>query len=78
MNGQHRAIRALLQSMAPRRAIDYIQSFELPEVEERILIECDVRRRPYASLCSAGYSEKVIKDAKRRVYAKIADAINNG
>lgn len=78
MNSQHRAIRALLQSMAPRRAIDYIQSFDLPELEEKVLIECDVRRRSYASLCSAGYSEKVIKDAKRRAYAKIADAINNG
>lgn len=78
MNSQHRAIRALLQSMAPRRAIDYIQSFDLPELEEIILIECDVRRRSYASLCPAGYSEKVIKDAKRRAYAKIADAINNG
>lgn len=78
MNSQYRAIRALLQSMAPRRAIDYIQSFELPELEERILIECDVRKRSYASLYRDGYSEKVIKDTKRRAYAKIADAINNG
>lgn len=78
MNSHHRAIRAVLQSMAPRRAIDYIQSFELPELEERILIECDVRKRSYASLYCDGYSEKVIKDAKRRAYAKIADAINNG
>lgn len=77
MNSQHRAIRALLQSMAPHRAIDYIRSFGLPEQEETVLIECDVRRRTYASLYSAGYSEKVIKDAKRRAYAKIADAINN-
>lgn len=78
MNSQNHAIRTHLQTMAPRRAIDYIQSFQLPEVEERVLIECDVRRRSYASLCPAGYSEKVIKDAKRRAYAKIADAIKNG
>ena len=78
MNSQHHAIRALLQTMAPRRAIDYIHSFELPELEEYILIECDVRKRSYASLYSAGYSEKVIKEAKRRAYSKIADAINNG
>lgn len=78
MNSHHRAIRAVLQTMAPKRAIEYIQAFELPELEEKILIECDVRKRSYASLCFDGYSEKVIKDAKRRAYAKIADALNNG
>lgn len=78
MDSQHRAIRALLQSMAPKRAIEYVRSFELPELEEKLLIECDVRKRSYASLYCAGYSEKVIKDAKRRAYAKIEDAINNG
>lgn len=47
MNSQHRAIRALLQSMAPKRAIAYIRAFELPEEEAQYLIECDVRRKSY-------------------------------
>ena len=45
MDKQHRAIRAQLSSMAPRRAVAYIRSFELPPDEMACLVECDVRGR---------------------------------
>lgn len=77
MNSQHRAIRAVLQSMSPKRATDYIKSFGLTEEEERVLIECDVKRRTYASQYRDGYTERVIKDRKKSAYAKIADEIEH-
>ncbi len=79
MNSQHRAIRALLQTMAPRRAVDYIRSFQLPEEEELFLIECDVRGKSYAEAAAEhSTTPEVIKRRRQRAYAKIADAINNG
>lgn len=76
LNSQHRAIRAILKEMSTKRAIGYICAFELPEVEEYLLIECDIRKRSYASLYQEGYTESVIKSAKRRAYHRIADELN--
>lgn len=45
MDKASRSVRAMLRSMAPAVSIPYIQSFRLPEDEERVLIECDARRR---------------------------------
>lgn len=78
MNNQHRAIRALLQTMAPRRAMDYIHSFQLPEDEERFLVECDVRGKSYVETArDNATTPEVIKRRRHRAYAKIADAINH-
>lgn len=78
MNSQHRAIRTLLQSMAPKRAIAYIRAFELPEEEARYLIECDVRRKSYVKAAEDNHTTpEVIKRRRQRAYRKIADAITN-
>lgn len=73
MNERHRAIRALLTTMSPRRAVEYIKSFELPLDEETALIECDVRRK---SCVQVGYTLHIAPDTvkryKRRAYSKIA------
>lgn len=61
--------------MSPERAIDYIKSFGLPEIEEQILIECDVHKRPYSKVGFLGLSEGMIRDRKRKAYQKIADGI---
>lgn len=45
MDPRSRAVRAMLRGMAPADSIPYIQSFRLPEDEERVLVECDARRR---------------------------------
>ena len=78
MNAQHKAIRALLTTMAPKRATDYIKSFELPEEEELFLLECDVRRKSYVKAADDNHTTpEVVKRCKMSAYAHIADAINN-
>lgn len=80
MDSQHKAIRALLTTMAPNRAIGYIKSFNLPEEEEYCLIECDVKRKSYSQLVTDNdkpFSPEVIKKRKNSAYAHIADQINN-
>jgi DNA-directed RNA polymerase specialized sigma24 family protein len=76
VNSQHRAIRALLQSMSPRRAVGYIQSFQLPDEEEQALIECDVRGKSCVQaadgLCT---TPDTIKRRRQRAYRKMADAM---
>lgn len=37
------AVRAMLRSMCPSASIPLIKSYQLPEEEERVLIECDAR-----------------------------------
>nr|DAO78792.1 MAG TPA: ECF sigma factor [Caudoviricetes sp.] len=74
MDGTHRAIRAKLSSMAPKRAVAYILSFELPADEAACIIECDVRRKSYAQVCDALHlSPEAVNRCRRRAYKKIAD-----
>nr|DAR54859.1 MAG TPA: ECF sigma factor [Caudoviricetes sp.] len=74
MNSQHKRIRAELSAMAPRRAVEYILSFELPQDEAACLIECDVRRKSYAQVCEALHlSPEAVNRCRRRAYQKIAD-----
>lgn len=76
MNGQHRAIRALISEMSPERAIDYIEAFGLPEKEKTCIIEKDVNDLSYVQICEKHrFSPEVVKEARRRAYAKIADGI---
>lgn len=78
MNSQHKAIRALLTTMAPKRAIEYIKSFDLPDEEELFLIECDVRRKSYVKAADDNHTTpEVIKRRRNSAYSHIADAINN-
>lgn len=45
MDSQHKQIRAELSAMAPKRAVAYVLSFELPPSEAACIIECDVRQK---------------------------------
>lgn len=78
MDSQHRAIRAHISSMAPRRAEAYIRSFELPEEETESLIQCDVRGLSYIQAAERLHiSPEALKKRRRRAFAKIADDIFN-
>ena len=78
MDPQHRHIRAQLSSMAPRRAVAYIRSFELPPDEMACLVECDVYGKSYAQVSEQMHvSPEYVKKRRRRAFAKIADEINN-
>ena len=74
MDKQHRAIRAQLSSMAPKRAVAYILSFELPADEMACLIECDVRRKSCVQVADMLHvSVDGLAKIKRRAYTKIAN-----
>lgn len=78
MDPQHRHIRAQISSMAPRRAVAYIRSFELPPDEMACLVECDVYGKSYAQVSEQMHvSPEYVKKRRRRAFAKIADEINN-
>lgn len=78
MNPTHRDIRAKLQSMAPQRAVSFIAGLGLPSDEAFFLIECDVKGKSYAQLCTQHYvTPEYINRRRRRAYGKIADHINN-
>lgn len=76
MNSQHRAIRAVITSMSPRRATAYISAFELPAEEEACVLLHDVSGLSYtqiSELCHA--SPETIKRRRQRAYSKIADEL---
>lgn len=77
MDTQHREIRAQLSAMAPRRAIAYIRSFDLPPDEAASLIECDVRGRSCVQAAELLHlSVDGLAKLRRRAYRKIADGQN--
>lgn len=76
MNSQHRAIRAILQSMSPNRAEETIRAFRLPEEEELFLLEIDVRGLSYIQAAERFHtSPESIKRRRQRAYSKIVDTI---
>lgn len=67
-----------MQSMAPQRAVSFIAELGLPSDEAFFLIECDVKGKSYAQLCTQHYvTPEFINRRRRRAYGKIADHINN-
>ena len=78
MNSRHREIRALLTTMAPIRAIKYVKSIELPEIEEACIISVDIRGKSIIETAELLHlSPEAVKKRRRRAYAKICDAITS-
>lgn len=76
MKEQHRAIRALLTTTSPKRAVEYIKAFELPSDEETALIECDVRRKSCVQVAGILHvTPDTVKRYKQRAYRKISSDI---
>ena len=76
MNQQHREIRAMLKCMAPKRAIAWIQSFELPQEEAQCIAECDVRGRSGVEQAfRMNVSVDGVKRRRRTAYKKMADGL---
>lgn len=69
-------IRTMLQGMAPKRAIAWIQSFDLPQEEAQCIAECDVRRRSCVEQAfRMNVSVDVVKRRRRVAYSKMADGL---
>lgn len=72
MDEASRSVRAMLRSMAPAASIPYIQSFQLPEDEERVLIECDARRRSVQQVAQdMSLSPEAVKRRRRQALKKL-------
>lgn len=78
MNAQNRAIRALLTTMAPNRAISFVKAFNLPEDEENMILDRDVRGLSYTQIArERNVSPEFIKNARRRAFSKMNDEISH-
>lgn len=76
MDSQHKQIRAQLSSMAPKRAVAYILSFELPQDEAACIIECDVRQKSCVQVAmERSLSVDAVKKYRRRAYHKMASEV---
>lgn len=76
MHEHRKAIRALITSMSPRRAKDFIESFGLQKEEQDILIACDVKGMSYQQVADKYHiSHEAIKKRKQTAYSKMADEI---
>lgn len=76
MNSQHRAIRALLQSMGPRRAETYVRAFDLREDEAMYIIECEVLQKSIQQIAAVhNVSQETVKRRRKSGFAKIANQL---
>ncbi len=74
MDKRHRAIRSSISAMAPKRAVEFIRSFELPPDETACLIECDVRGKSCVQTAELLHlSVDGLAKLRRRAYRKLAD-----
>ena len=76
MDTQHRAIRALLSSMAPTRAEEAVRRAGLPPEEETAVLAVDVHGRSCLQTAAQLHvSVDGLAKIRRRAYAKLADEI---
>lgn len=76
MDTQHKAIRALLSSMAPTRAEEAIRLVGLPPDEETAVLAVDVHGQSCLQAAALLHvSVDGLAKIRRRAYAKIADDI---
>ncbi|WP_417054040.1 hypothetical protein [Dysosmobacter sp.] len=74
MDTQHKAIRALLSSMAPMRAEQAVRLVSLPPDEETAVLAVDVHGQSCLQAAALLHvSVDGLAKIRRRAYAKIAD-----
>lgn len=73
MDGRTFAVRAMLRAMAPSASIPYIRSFQLPEEEEFVLVECDARGKSVQQVAQAlSLSPETVWRRRRNALLKIS------
>lgn len=77
MDGRASAIRHVLSTTDPKRAAQIVRSFELPEEEEKCIIERDIKRKSIIQISmELATSPETVKRRRRSGLSKMADAIN--
>lgn len=73
MDDRTHAVRQMLRGMCPAASIPYIQSFQLPEEEELVLIEIDARGKSVQQVAMAMcLSPETVWRRRRAALLKIA------
>lgn len=63
----------MLRSMAPSRSIPYIRSFQLPEEEELVLVECDAKGKSVQQVAmEINLSAETVWRRRRSAFRKIS------
>lgn len=76
MNRNHKAVRDFLSNLPPKRAVDFVDSFLLPDNEAMVVIECDVRRKSCVQVSmERNMSVETVKRHRCRAYHKIAQEL---
>lgn len=69
-------LRSKLRSMAPVQSIPYIQSFQLPEEEELVLVERECRGKSVQQIAlEQNLSVETVKRRRQTALAKICRAL---
>nr|DAF34424.1 MAG TPA: PROTEIN/DNA Complex-DNA Complex, Helix-Turn-Helix, Double Helix.3A [Caudoviricetes sp.] len=76
MNSNHKAVRDFLSNLPPKRAVEFVESFFLPDNEAMVVIECDVRRKSCVQVSmERNMSVETVKRHRCRAYHKIAQEL---
>ena len=76
MDEKTRAVRVMLESMAPSRSIPLIQSFCLPYEEEMVLIEREGKGKSLVEISMEhNLSLETVKRRRRRALRRISNSI---
>ena len=77
MDDRTLAVRTLRRSMCPAASIPYIRSFQLPEEEELVLIECDARGKSVQQVAqSMNLSPETVWRRRRAALLKLSGREN--
>ena len=76
MNSNHKAVRNFLSNLPPKRAIAFVESFLLPDNEETIVIDCDVRRKSCVQVAvERNMSVETVKRYRCKAYHKMSQEL---
>lgn len=76
MDDRTAAIRTMLSSMAPVKAIPLVKSFQLPEQEEFFILEHEVKKKDLTYLADTyGLSVRAVKHRRKQGLMKIYQSL---
>lgn len=76
MNSQHRAIRALISEMGPRRAESYIRAFDLRDDEIIYIVEREAKNKSIIEIAREhNVSEETVKRRRKDGFRKISEQL---
>lgn len=76
MDEKRKAIRRLIKSMPKQEAINFVKSCGLRDVEEKVIIECDINGRTNVSVSMSMFvSPETVYNYKKSAYRRICRSL---